>query len=143
MSDALDDVVSAIVALLEDMAGINQAPEYPPEAINDPPMVVTYYVRHVPEYSLGHTRLLSTVHCDVVLPRSDLPTDEKAARPYVLLGLNAIAGSISLSDAASHCLVREILGPGDLPYPGGAYYGVRFVLEIKLTQAQLGLTVAA
>ncbi len=142
-NDALDDVVEQIVALLGAMVGIKQAPEYPPEAINDAPMVVTYYVRHVPTYSLGHTHMISTVHADVVLPRSNLPADEQAARPFVLRGLDAIAGGITLSTKASHCLVTEILGPGELPYPGGTYYGVRFVLEIKLVQAQLGLTVAA
>lgn len=143
MADALDDVVTEVVALLGAMAGIKQAPEHPPEGINDPPMVVTYYVNHVPSYSASYTNLVSTVYADVLLARSALPHVEEQARAYVLLGLAAIAGSVTLSAKASHCFLTEIQGPRMIPYQGQEYFGVRYVLNIKLTQAQLSLTVAA
>ena len=141
--DALDDVVQEIVALLGDMAGITQAPEHPPEGINDPPMVVTYYVRHVPTYSASYSHMISTVYADVLLARTVLPDVEAKARKYVLLGYAAIAGSVTLSTKASHCLLTEIIGPGDLPYQNELWFGVRYILEIKLTYKQLGISVAA
>jgi hypothetical protein len=144
MADALDNVMEEVTALLGAMAGINQAPEYPPEGINDPPMVVTRYVRHVPSYSLSYTHMITTAYANVYVSRSVLPEAEKKARPYVLLGLAAIAGSVTLNSDASHCLVTEIIGPGPLPYQGGeTYYGVQFVLEIKLTYAQLTTVITA
>ena len=143
MPDALDNVITEIAELMAAMAGINQAPEHPPEGVNDPPMVVTYYVNHVPSYSLSYTHLISTVYCDVLLARSVLPHIEAQARAYVLRGLAAFAGSIQLSSTAVHCLLEEIQGPRMIPYQGQEYFGVRYVLNIKLTQAQLGLTVAA
>lgn len=143
MADALDDVVTQVVTLLGAMAGIQQAPEHPPEGINDPPMVVTYYVNHRPSYSASYTHLVSVVYADVLLARSVLPHIEAQARAYVLLGLAAIAGSVTLSSTASHCLVTEILGPMMIPYQGQDYFGVRFVLEVKLVQSQLSIAVTA
>ena len=143
MADALDDVVTQITTLLGAMAGINQAPEHPPEGINDPPMVVTYYVNHVPHYSASYTHMISVVYADVLLARAALPHVEEQARAYVLLGLAAIAGSVTLSTTASHCIVTEIQGPRMIPYQGIEYFGVRYILEVKLTYKQLAISVAA
>ncbi len=123
------------------MTGIQQAPEYPPEAANDTPMVITYHVRCTFDYSLTYSRSLHTIHCDVLLARSMLENDEQQARPYILRGLTAIAGSVQLSNTATHCLLLEAIGPGVLPYGGIDYYGVRFILEVKIKHESL--TVAA
>jgi len=132
MADALDNVITEITTLMAAMTGINQAPEYPPEGLNDPPMVITYHVRAPFTYSAGITFGLHTIHCDVLLSRSNLPADEAQARPYIIRGLNALAANVTLSDTCSHCLLREVIGPGIFPYAGANYYGVRYVLEVKI-----------
>jgi hypothetical protein len=142
MPDALDEVITEITTLMAAMAGIDQAPEYPPEGVT-PPMVVTYHVRCLPSYSLSYTHTIHTIHCDVLVSRAVLPHSEQQARPYILRGLSAIAGSVTLSTEATHCLLTEIIGPGVLPYQGESYFGVRYILEVKLTQKDLSLTVAA
>ena len=53
MADALDNVITELTTLMAAMTGIHQAPEHPPEAANDPPMVITYHVDAAFSYSAG------------------------------------------------------------------------------------------
>jgi len=144
MADALDDVITEITTLMAAMTGINQAPENPPENVNDPPMVVTYHVRCFDiSYNSGYTRTMHTIHCDVLLARAVLPHVEPLARSYILRGIETLAQNITLNSDATHCYLTEIIGPGAIPYAGDTYFGVRYILEIKLTQKDLNLTVSA
>jgi len=76
-NDVFDNVIEELSTLFEAMTGINQAPEHPPEGINDPPMVVTYYVETDVEYSLTYSRTLSTVYADVLLSRAHCRTSRR------------------------------------------------------------------
>jgi len=138
-NDCFDNVIEELSDLFEAMTGINQAPEHPPEGVNDPPMVVTYYVETDVEYSLTYSRTLSTVYADVLLARAPLPHIEAQARKYIRRGIVAVAGAVTLNSDATHCLVQRVLGPRMIPYQGLEFFGVRYVIEVKIVHSDLGV----
>ena len=101
-------------------------------------MVVSYFVR-------GDVRpapfIVHTVHSDLILARNTLHEDEEAARPFILRGIEAIAADIyMMKDSArtcEHCIVLDYIGPGPIRWQGTEYFGVRFVLEVKIQHANV------
>jgi hypothetical protein len=140
VADELDDFITQLTTVLGAMTGIESAPPHPPEAINDPPMVVCYFVggefRYGGDLAIG----VHTVHADVHLSRSDLAHDEEYARPFILRGLVAVAGNVTMSSTCEHCLLQSY-EYGGLGYGGQETFGVRYVLEVKIKHA--GVTIAA
>jgi hypothetical protein len=142
VADALRTAINELTTVLGAVAGINQAPDYYPEAANDPPMVLTYHV--ATEYmGVGTSPMgLHEVHADVVLSRSTLPHDIEQAEPFLLLIMDAIATNTTLSSTCQHCILQRQEGPQVINVPGGeAMMGIHNVLQIKIHHT--GTTYAA
>jgi len=138
MADEYASFFPALKAVLEDVAGINQAPENPPENVNDPPMIVTYLVGGDIEYSAGRGYLsYNRVHADLLLARSVLPNDYACARPFILKVGTAIAANISMSDTCEHCHLVRFEGPGNVSGYASPTFGVRFVLDVKIKHTSI------
>jgi hypothetical protein len=141
MSDELDLFITQLTTVLGAMTGIKQAPEHPPEALNEFPAVICYFVKGEFSYGAGAAAVgVHMVHADVHLGRSVLPSDEEYARPYILRALTAIAGHLQMNSTCEHCVLNEYQY-GRLGYAGAETFGVRLVLEVKFLHS--GITVAA
>lgn len=141
MADELDNFITALTTVLGAVTGVEAAYENPPEALNEFPAVVPYFVRG--DFSYGQSAPaigLHTVHADLHISRSQLPTDEAAARPFILRFLIAIAGNLKMSATCDHCLLKSY-SYGRLGYAGKETFGGRFVLEVKIKHS--GITVSA
>lgn len=141
MADELDNFITELTTVMAAMTGIKGAPENPPEGLNDFPVVVCWIELGRFTYSqAGPCIGMHRVNCDVHLGRSNLPEDEKAARPYILRGLTAIAGNLTMSSTCEHCLLTDYRY-GRLGYGESETFGVRFILDVKIKHS--GITVAA
>ena len=141
MSDELDLFITQLTTVLGGMTGVKQAPEHPPEGLNEFPIVICYVVKGRFSYGAGAPCVgVHTIHADVHLGRSVLPSDEEYARPYILRALAAIAGHVHMHGTCEHCLLNEYQY-GRLGYGTTETFGVRLVLEVKILHA--GITVAA
>lgn len=141
MADELDEFITALTTVLESMTGIIDAPEHPPEGINEFPFVVCYLAQGRFSYGTDSPTIgVHTVHADVHIARSMLPSDEEASRPYILRGLAAIAGNVRMSSTCEHCLLRSYQY-GQLNYGDQKTMGVRLVMEVKIKHS--GITVQA
>lgn len=142
MADELDDLVTQVTTVLGAMTGVSQAPEHPPEQINDPPMLVTRFVRGRFEYSQGSGCIgYHTLYADLLLPRgSGLPHCEGQARPYILRAVTAAAAAVTMNGTCEHCIMTGYEGPGDISGYKDAF-GLRIILEAKIKHS--GITVSA
>jgi len=140
MADDLDTFIAALTGKMAAMAGVAVAPEHPPEALNEFPIVVCYFVRGEFTYGSSLPAIgVHTVHCDVHLSRSNLPHDEEFARPYILRGLAAIANEVKMDSTCQQCIL-EGYEYGRLSYAGQETFGVRYILRVKFHHT--GVTVA-
>lgn len=141
MADELDNFVTALTTKMGEMTGIKAAPENPPEGLIDFPIVVCWIESGRFTYSqAGPCIGVHRVNADVHLGRSDLPEDEKAARPYILRGLIKIAANLKMDSTCEHCLLTDYRY-GRLGYDKSETFGVRFILDVKIKHS--GITVSA
>lgn len=138
--DAIVAAVKEIVSVLSGVTGANQAPEFPPEGINDPPMIVTKLISTDVSYSATYSRTVSEVWADVFLARAVLPHAEENALPFVYLVMEAMAAEVTLNSKASHCVLTRVEGPQGLTYGGEQYYGIRCIFELKIHHDSLTVT---
>lgn len=131
--DALRTAMAQLTSVLGSVVGINQAPDFYPEAANDPPMVLTNHVA-VDYIGVGSSPMgLHEVHCDVVLSRSTLPHDIEQAEPYLLKIVDAIASNTTLSATCQHCILQRQEGPQVIMVPAGeAMIGIHNIIQIKI-----------
>ena len=140
MADELDSFITALTTKLEEMTGVKDAPEHPPEKLNQFPIVVCYFVRGEFNYSAGGPCIgMHTVYADVHLARSSLPHDEQYARPFILRGLSKIADNLKMDSTCEHCLLTGY-EYGSLGYGDQTTFGVRYILEVKIKHS--GITVS-
>jgi hypothetical protein len=134
--------INQLVTVLGAVDGINQAPQYVPEAFNDPPMIITGHVA-VDWIAVGTSPMgIHEVFADVVLSRSTLPHDIEQAEPFILLIKAAIVGNITLSSTCEHCFVMRQEGPQPITLPDGeVMMGIHNILQIKIHHT--GMTYAA
>ena len=141
MADELDNFITELSTVMETMTGVKDAPEYPPEGLNEFPTVVCYFVVGTFTYSQAGPAIgVHRVHADVHLGRTILPHDEEYARPYILRALTAIASNVQMSSTCEHCLLTGY-EYGRLGYGGKETFGVRLILEVKIKHS--GITVSA
>ncbi len=132
MADELDTFVTALTGKLAEITGVNEAPEHPPERLNNMPMFVAYFVGGAFEYSQGRGAIgLHAVHADLHLGRRKLSHDEKYARPFILRTLAKMAANVKMSSTCEHCILQRY-EYGRLDYGRQKTFGVRFVLEVKI-----------
>jgi len=127
--DKLDLFVTACCEVMGALVGIEQAPEHPPEGMQDTPMVVTYFMTH--DFRAAPW-VVHRTHIDILLARGDLPHDEAQARKYVLRGGAALAANINMKGTCSTLNIQRADGPLPITYQGVRYFGVRFVLDVKI-----------
>jgi hypothetical protein len=131
-----DDVIVAaikeIASVLSGMSGVEQAPQFPPENVNDPPMVVTKLISTDVSYSATYSRTTSVVWADVFLARASLPHAEEMALPYVYRTIAATAAEMTLNDKATHWILTRVEGPMGLTYGNEDYYGIRCTFDLKI-----------
>lgn len=139
--DAIVAIVKEVAAILGAMTGVTQAPDYPPEGMNDPPMVITKHVWTEFEPSNSFVKSISHIEAVVFLARSVLPHNEEQTLPYVYRGMEAISGAVTLNGKASTIdgVIRAD-GPRAEPYQGETYYGIRYSFNVKILNT--GITVA-
>lgn len=141
MADELDAFITALTTKFGGVTGVKSAPENPPEALNEFPVVVCYFVRGDFTYGQSSPAIgLHTVHADLHLSRSNLPEDEKAARPFILRALVMTAGNLKMDSTCEHCLLTNYQY-GGLDYGKQKTFGIRFTFETKIKHT--GVTVSA
>lgn len=139
-----DDAIVAMVKELADvlgaMTGVQQAPDYPPEGMNDPPMVITKHTWTEAYPSLSFVETVSEIQAVILFARAVLPHVEEQALPYVYLGIEAISGAVTLNGKASTLVNLRVEGPRAEGYQGETYYGIRYICQFKILNT--GITVA-
>lgn len=140
--DAIVAMVKEVASVLGAMTGVKQAPNYPPESANDPPMVIVKHVWTRGNPSLSFVKTISHIEAVILFARSMLPHEEEQVLPYVYLGVEAISGAVTLNAKASALTEDGILceGPRAEEYGGQIYYGIRYSFDYKILNT--GITVA-
>lgn len=147
--DELDDFIDALKLNLEEINTqpneIKQVYEHPPEKLTDFPCALPYYVSGGVSYGNASPAIIvHRVHVDLHVMRSDLPHDEKVARPFVLLVIKKIANNLQMEATCEHCVVLDY-EYGRLSYGSSIgrqeTFGIRFILEVKIKHS--GFTVSA
>lgn len=139
MSEAIENAVTQIAAVVAGVSGIRAAPTYPRETENVDPFAVTYVTNGtLTAAPIGNRKTLFDVAIDMLIPRTDLARDMARILPYV--------------DTIPAALMGEVSGTGDkftstietfraidfefLPavdYAGVQHIGYRFILrDVKI-----------
>jgi hypothetical protein len=140
MPDAIVEAITEIASVMSGIAGINQAPTYPTEGVNDPPFIITKLRSTDVSYSASYSRTMSEVWIDLYMARAVLPHSEEQALPFVYLVMEAIAAELTLSSKAAHCVLTKVDGPQGMAYAGEQYYGLRCIFELKIKHDSLTVT---
>jgi len=135
--DELDLYITALTAGLATMTGINQAPEHPPDSLEDCPMVVCHIVETDTTRSPTITCL---IYGDVLLDRNSLPVVEAAARPYILLGTEYFLGHVTQDGTCAQQDLFHIDGPGPITWAGKDHFGVRYHIKTKFHVNRLSIS---
>ena len=128
------DVVGAIQDIVFNLAGIRDAPDYPPEQINMPPTAVTYAASGTfKEASLaapGCYEVTPQVYVLLLyLPMKDLPRDVETLAPFVdsipvaLLNNQTLNGTVSAINEVRYQFVNAEWG-------GIPMRGYRFEIDV-------------
>ena len=140
MPDELDDFIGALTTVIVAVTGINVAPTSPPEKINEPPMALCYLVSGSPSNPTAQT-WVHVFHCDVFLARAMLAHAEAQARPFILRGIKAINANYQMSSTCEKC---DLTGYqyGTLKYGGEEFFGVRFMMDVKIQHTTTDISVS-
>lgn len=138
--DAIVAAIKEMASILGGVTGITQAPQFPPEGINDPPFIITKLMGTNVTYSLTYSSTVSEVWADVYLARASLPHAEENALPFVYLVMEAMAAEVTINAKASHCVLTRVEGPQGMAYQGEEYYGIRCIFELKIKHDSLTVT---
>lgn len=145
MPDELDDVISAIVAVVEGMTGGPVGLDRPPEMVNEGPVCVVRLDNGRFMYGAGSPCVgIHNLMADLQVPRSMLPENEASIRPYVLRMLAAVAANLQMSGTCEHCLLQTYRLMGWEYGEGTTVFrtvGIRFGLEVKILHS--GVSVSA
>jgi hypothetical protein len=138
--DAIVAAIKEMASIVGGVAGITQAPAFPPEGMNDPPFVLTKLRTTNVSYSATYSRTVSEVWIDLYLSRAVLPHAEENALPFIYLIMEAFAAEITINSKATHCTLERVEGPQGMTYAGEQYYGLRCVFELKIKYDSLTVT---
>ena len=137
MADEYASFFAQLKTVLEGVAGINQAPENPPEHVGDKPMFVTYLTGGRTEYSAGRGFLsYNDVNADLLLARASLPHAYAQTRPFILLVSAALAANLTMSDTCEHCYLTGF-EMGNISGYSEPTFGIRFTLDVKIKHTSI------
>ncbi len=96
----IQDAIEALQKTVSRVAGIKQAPEYPPENINDFPFAICYARDGSWDWdSFGSVRCVANVVLEVHVARKDLPYDIERAMVFS----DSVPEAILADDTLSNC----------------------------------------
>jgi len=132
----LSNAIAQVQSLVRGLAGVRDAPDYPPEKASAFPFAVAYpgTGRWVGGAPAGEKRGLHTIIVELHVARKDLPRDVEGAMGYVESIPNAILNAPTLSGTVD--TVNEIRYTfGALNYGDLQTIGYRFEVDIKQRSA--------
>lgn len=98
---APQDAIARIQAIARGLAGVQEAPDYVPESINQFPFAATYYRQGNTTLMAGWRKGLHSVFCEIHVARQILPSAIRTAMPYYSLMMAALENDPTLGGTVS------------------------------------------
>lgn len=127
------DAIERIQAIARSLTGIVEAPNYPPESVNQFPFVLTYYRQGNTTLMSGWRKGLHTVFCEFHLARQILPATVQSAMPFYERFMAAIEADPTLGGRVSTIIspVNHTFGWLEYGSQDNKHLGWRFELTFK------------
>jgi hypothetical protein len=136
MTQPVENVVTAVVALIDGVAGLQQVPVNPPETVNVATYALVYAENgNIDNGVVGSKKALHNISIDVLTKRTDLARDMGRIKPFVDLIPAALLADPTLTGTAQtfEGLSYEFITP---EYAGVANIGYKFILQnVKILTA--------
>jgi len=132
----LQEAISQIQAEIKAISGIREAPETPPESINQFPFALCF--ARTGEYTIGPPEMMTGIHTIVLelhVARKDLTRDVPTAMKYaksIPLAILVALMNRTLTAISTMERIRYEFGP--LGWGGAETIGFRFYIENVMTQ---------
>lgn len=126
------DAIARIQTIARGLAGIQEAPEYPPESANQFPFALTYYREGNTAFEMGWRKGLHTVFCELHVSRQVLPAAIRTAMPYLDLMLDALQNDPTLNGTVDTIVSPVTHTFGRLEFGGQENIGWRLAVTFKL-----------
>lgn len=137
----LEGAIAAIQDIVGAISGVVEAPDYPPESVNQFPIALCYPLRFDAQGAGGGlVKGLHTVRIDLLCARQLLPKDIAKAAPYGRLIYRALWNNPNLSNAVDTInAVRGEFGPiywgGSRPPSPPTGLGWSIEVDFKIQEA--------
>lgn len=101
MTEPVEDLIAAVAAIVDAVAGILQVPVNPPETVSVPTFAVVYLRSGAIDNGVvGMRKSLHTVNIDVLTKRTDLSRDMAKVKPFLDLVPAALLADPTLTATA-------------------------------------------
>lgn len=128
------DAIARLQAIARGLTGIQEAPDYVPEGMNQFPFAMTYYRQGNTTAMMGWRKGLHTVFLEIHLARQLLPSTIKAAMPYYERVLAALEDDPTLNGTISTIVWPVVHYFGWLEFGGEVNKNIGWRFEITMKQ---------
>jgi hypothetical protein len=127
------DAIARVQAIALGLSGMKEAPDYPPESVNQFPFAVTYYRTGEITMEAGWMKAVYTLFCELHFARQVLPLAVAKAMPYHNTMLAALQADPTLNGTVSTVVSPVLTTFGVLEYggPENIHIGWRFTITVK------------
>lgn len=127
------DVIARIQTIARGLEGVQEAPEYAPETVNQFPFALTYYKQGETTVMGGWRKGLHTVICNIIVARQLLPNSLRLAMPFYERFMAAIEADLTLGGTVSTVIspVRHSFGWVAYGTQTNTLIGWQFEVQVK------------
>jgi hypothetical protein len=137
MSDPLEDALTALGAVMDDLTGLTRWYDEPPESINEFPCGMAFITNgELTAVSDGLGRGFHTIRIAIYVQRQVLPDAVSAAKPWPYKVFRALAAHQGLSGTVTEIKWPVSYRVGPMMYGGDTHFGVSMDVTVKVMSGE-------